>query len=146
MKNLRAVKFSVIFKGFFYQLPASVVTDIKNSDRLQRIVELCFSVDEERGQYYYARRRFDKNAWRQEYISNDTCLSVDKEEPLWVLKPDMMRDVAIPADDEEETKRYLKMQGYGVEERCQQNYLKWLTFMCLSTSLLIEYKSTQPNL
>jgi len=138
------------FKGFFYQLPASVVTDIKNAERLQtirypiyvkRIVELYFSVDEERGKYYYARRTFDKNVRRQEYISNDTSLSTDKEEPLWVLKPDMMRDVAIPAYDEEETKRYLKMQGYGVEERLPAELFEVADIYVPKHKLLIDNKS-----
>lgn len=143
------------FKGFFYQLPVSVVTDIKKADRVKtikypiyvkRIVELYFSVDEERGKYYYASRTFDKNARRQEYISNDTSLNADKEklikkEPIWVLKPDMMRDVAIPAYDEEETKRYLKMQGYGVEERLPAELFEVADIYVPNHKLLIDNKS-----
>jgi hypothetical protein len=143
------------FTRFFYQLPSSVVTNIKNAERLQtirypiyvkRIVELYFSVDEERGKYYYAKRTFDKNARRQEYISNDIFLnniflSTDKEKSLWVLKPDMMRDVAIPAYDEEETKRYLKMQGDGVEERLPTELFEVADIYVPNHKLLIDNKS-----
>jgi len=111
------------FEKFYYSIPYSTAVTILNNESQynnknfsgKRIIEVYFSEEDEKHNYANSPL-MAKDAMQQFFHSNDTLLNDKPGEKFWILKPDMMRDVAIPAYNEEETKSFLSRKGYQVKE------------------------------